>query len=103
MYSVNLKKNGQSESTLRNSMVLYPTVFRLGLQRDSLVLKSIKCSVINIRRSMLDVRPARNALKPVRGKSNYLIHNSMIMLIQRTMHGRRVLDVRPARNALKPV
>jgi hypothetical protein len=29
----------------------------------------------------------------VRGKFNNLIHNSMIMLIQRTMHGRRVLDV----------
>ncbi len=44
-------------------------------------------------RRVLDVRPARNALKPVRGKSNNLIHNSMIMLTQRTMHGRRVFDV----------
>ena len=44
----------------------------------------------DIRRSMLDVRPARNVLKPVRGKSNNLIHNSMIMLTHRTMHGRRV-------------
>ncbi len=31
-------------------------VFRSRLQRDALVLKSIKRSVINIRRSMLDVR-----------------------------------------------
>jgi hypothetical protein len=29
----------------------------------------------------------------VRGKFNNLIHNSMIMLTQRTMHGRRVFDV----------
>jgi hypothetical protein len=43
--------------------------------------------------SMLDVRPARNALKLVRGKFNNLIHNSMITLTQRTMHGRRVFDV----------
>jgi len=42
---------------------------------------------------MFNVRPARNALKLVRGKFNNLIHNSMIMLTQRTMHGRRVLDV----------
>jgi hypothetical protein len=41
----------------------------------------------------LDVGPARNALKLVRGKFNNLIHNSMIMLTQRTMHGRRVFDV----------
>jgi hypothetical protein len=37
--------------------------------------------------------PARNALKLVRGKFNNLIHNSMITLTQRTMHGRRVFDV----------
>ena len=41
----------------------------------------------------LGVGPARNALKLVRGKFNNLIHNSMIMLTQRTMHGRRVFDV----------
>jgi len=29
----------------------------------------------------------------VRGKFNNLIHNSMITLTQRTMHGRRVFDV----------
>jgi hypothetical protein len=39
---------------------------------------------------LFDVRPARNALKLVRGKFNNLIHNSMITLTQRTMHGRRV-------------
>ena len=117
--TVNLKKKTeQSEATLRNPTRLPSTssgpehiegshstlssrpkgssqaaVFRSHLQRDSLVLKSIKRSVINIGRSMLDVRPARNALKPVRGKSNNLIHNSMIMLTQRTMRGRRVFDV----------
>jgi hypothetical protein len=48
-----------------------------------------------IQNSMLGVRPARNALKLVRGKSNNLIHNSMIMLTQRIMHGRRMFDVRP--------
>jgi hypothetical protein len=37
-----------------------------------------------------DIRPARNALKLVQGKFNNLIHNSMITLAQRTMHGRRV-------------
>jgi len=37
-------------------MVLYSTVFRSRLQRDSLVLKSIKRSVINIGRSMFDVQ-----------------------------------------------
>ncbi len=67
MNSVNLKKTEQaysaemamkagSESTLRNSTVQYSAVFRSRLQRDSLVLKQIKRSVINIRRSMLDVR-----------------------------------------------
>jgi len=44
-------------------------------------------------RSDIIIRPARNALKPVRGKLNNLIHNSMITLTQRTMHGRRVFDV----------
>jgi hypothetical protein len=39
---------------------------------------------------LFDVRPARNALKLVQGKFNNLIHNSMITLTQRTMHGRRV-------------
>jgi hypothetical protein len=52
-----------------------------------------KRSDIIIRSSTLDVRPARNALKLVRGKFNNLIHNSMITLTQRTMHGRRVFDV----------
>ena len=37
-----------------------------------------------------DIRPARNALKLVRGEFNNLIHNSRITLTQRTMHGRRV-------------
>ncbi len=44
-------------------------------------------------RSDIIIRPARNALKPVRGKLNNLIHNSMITLTQRTMHGRRVFGV----------
>ena len=42
-----------------------------------------------IRRWTFDVGPARNAFKLVRGKFNNLIHNSMIALTQRTMHGRR--------------
>ena len=37
-----------------------------------------------------DIRPARNALKLVRGEFNNLIHNSMITPTQWTMHGRRV-------------
>jgi hypothetical protein len=45
-------------------------------------------------RSDIIIRPARNALKPVRGKLNNLIHNSMITLTQRTMHGRRVFFFR---------
>jgi hypothetical protein len=36
------------------------------------------------------IRPARNALKLVRGKFNNLIHNSMMSLTQCAMHGRRV-------------
>ncbi len=51
------------------------------------------CFSFDHAKAWLDVRPARNALKPVRGKSNDLIHNSTIMLTQRTLHGRRVLDV----------
>jgi hypothetical protein len=62
MYSVNLKKTEQaysaekatearSEYTQQNS-----AAFRSRLQRDSLALKSIKRSVINIGRSMLGVR-----------------------------------------------
>jgi hypothetical protein len=39
------------------------------------------------------IRPARNALKLVRVKFNNLIHNSMITLTQRTMHGRRVFEI----------
>ncbi len=50
-YSAEMAMKAGSESTLRNS-----AVFRSRLQRDSLVLKQIKRSVINIRRSMLDVR-----------------------------------------------
>ena len=49
MNSVNLKKTEQSETTLRN-------LSAFGGFCDSLVLKSIKRSVINIGRSMLDVR-----------------------------------------------
>jgi hypothetical protein len=67
MYSVYFKKKSeQSDSILRHSIFdilrfcgsLFPgsTVLRSRLQRDSLVLKSIQRSVINIRCSMLDVR-----------------------------------------------
>jgi diadenosine tetraphosphate (Ap4A) HIT family hydrolase len=42
---------------------------------------------------MFDVRPARNALKLLRDKFNNSSHNLVIMLTQRTMHGRRVFDV----------
>jgi len=41
-----------------------------------------------------DSRPARNALKLVRSKFYNLIHNSMITLTHRTMHGRRVFMIR---------
>jgi hypothetical protein len=40
-----------------------------------------------------DIRPARNALKPVRGEFNNLIHHTMLTLTQRTLHGRRVFDI----------
>jgi hypothetical protein len=40
------------------------------------------------------IRPARNALELVRGKSNKLIYNPMITVTQRTMHGRRVFKIR---------
>ena len=67
MYSVYfIKKTERSDSTLRHStfdilrfcgsLFSGSAVFRSRLQRDSLVLKSIKRSVINIRCSMLDVR-----------------------------------------------
>ncbi len=65
MYSANLKKI-LSKANLPNKILLsldhvfsviqYSAVFRSRLQRDSLVLKSIKRSVINIGRSMFDVR-----------------------------------------------
>jgi hypothetical protein len=42
---------------------------------------------------MLDVQPARNALKLVRENLIIVIYNLMIMLTQRTMHGRRVFGV----------
>ena len=37
-----------------------------------------------------DVRPARNAWKPVWGQFNHLIYMSMLTPTHRTMHGRRV-------------
>ena len=40
-----------------------------------------------------DIRPARNALKLVRGELNNLIHHTMFTLTQRTLHGRRVFDI----------
>jgi hypothetical protein len=40
-----------------------------------------------------DIRPARNALKLVRGELNNLIHHTMLTLTQRTLHGRRVFDI----------
>jgi hypothetical protein len=48
-----------------------------------------------------DIRPARNALELVRSKFNNLIHNSMITLTQRTMHGRRAFDIRFFINAAR--
>ena len=44
----------------------------------------------DVGRWMLDVRPARNALKSVWGKCNHLIYISMFTPTPRTMHGRRV-------------
>ena len=41
-----------------------------------------------------DIRPARNALKLVRGKFNNFIHNSKFTLTQRSVHGRRVFIIR---------
>jgi hypothetical protein len=38
---------------------------------------------------MLDVRPARNALKPLGGQFDHLIYISMFTPTHRTMHGRR--------------
>jgi hypothetical protein len=60
LYSVNFEKTEQHAAqapALRERIhdSKFP-VFRSRLQRDSLVLKSIKRSVINIRRSMLKVR-----------------------------------------------
>jgi hypothetical protein len=75
-YSAEKATKARSESSLRDStrlpsmgsgpehvegsssqaVVQYSAVFRSRLQRDSLVLKSIKRSVIDIGRSMLDVR-----------------------------------------------
>ena len=43
--------------------------------------------------SIFDIRPARNALKLVRGELNNLIHHTMLTLTQRTLHGRRVFDI----------
>ena len=43
-----------------------------------------------IRHSVFEIRPARNALKLVCGKFNHLIYKSMITPTQNTMHGRRV-------------
>jgi len=40
-----------------------------------------------------DIRPARNALKLVRGELNNLIHHTMLTLTQRTLHGRRAFDI----------
>ncbi len=48
------------------------TVFRSRLQRDSLVLRMIKRSVINIRRSMLDVRCSTFNLFTVPGRRSFI-------------------------------
>lgn len=40
-----------------------------------------------------DIRPARKALKLVRGKVNNLIQDSIVTLTQRSMHGRRVFSI----------
>jgi hypothetical protein len=42
---------------------------------------------------MLDVRPARNALKTVYGQVNHLIDISTFTPNHGTMHGRRVFDL----------
>ena len=47
-------------------------------------------TVFDVGRSMFDVRPARNALKPGWGKFNHLIYISIFTRSQRTLHGRRV-------------
>ena len=57
----------------------------------STTIKKTERSDTTLRHSA--VRPARNALKLVRGKLNNLIHHTMLTLTQRTLHGRRVFDI----------
>jgi hypothetical protein len=90
-----------SEPEARTCYFIIPLFHHSNCERSELTCSSVSFfshSKFDVGRSMFDVhlfrvRPARNALKPVWGKSNNLIHNSMIMLTQRTMHGRRVFDV----------
>jgi hypothetical protein len=62
------------------------------ISKDGFALLSLFYKIDTIH--SLDIRPARNALKLERDKFNNLIHNSMIILTQRTMHGRRVFSIR---------
>ena len=50
-----------------------------------------------------DIRPARNALKLVRGELNNLIHHTMLTLTQRTLHGRRAFDILRFSFSFKPL
>jgi hypothetical protein len=65
---------------------------KIYIGKNNKTFKFLKTNEIKLRIDII-IRPARNALKPVRGKLNNLIHNSMITLTQRTMHGRRVFNV----------
>ncbi len=86
-YSAEMAMKAGSDSTFRNSIQLPSTssglehiegsssqaaVFRSRLQRDSLVLKQIKRSVINIRRSMLDVRCSTFNLFTVQARRSFI-------------------------------
>jgi hypothetical protein len=56
--------------------------------------KRLGCaSDIIVRCSMLDVRPARNALIAVCVQFNHLIYFPMLARIKCNMHGRRVFDL----------
>jgi hypothetical protein len=60
------------------------------IDRSTQKLTTGRIHYFDIRHSLFDIRPARNALKPVCGKVNHLIYRSMITPTQRTLHGRRV-------------
>jgi hypothetical protein len=73
MNSVHYKITECINFTLRNLSALQDSVvFKSSLQRDSLVLKTIKRSVINIRRSMLDVQCSTFNLFIVSARRNFI-------------------------------